>query len=54
MHLLAKHPYITRRLPLMAAILFGSMVAASGTSAMAADAMEQQQLVDKAKMTVVV
>jgi lipid-binding SYLF domain-containing protein len=36
----------------MAAVLFGAMVAVSATPAWAADAMEQQQLVDKAKMTV--
>jgi lipid-binding SYLF domain-containing protein len=36
----------------MAAVLFGTMVAVSATSALAADAAEQQQLVDKAKMTV--
>jgi lipid-binding SYLF domain-containing protein len=42
-------PMMTRR-PLMAAFLFGTMVAASATPVLAA-AVEQQQLVDKAKMT---
>ena len=51
-HLLSRHPFVTTRLPLMAAVLFGAMVAVSATPAWAADAMEQQQLVDKAKMTV--
>jgi lipid-binding SYLF domain-containing protein len=36
----------------MAAVLFGTMVAASATPAWAVEAAEQQQLVDKAKMTV--
>jgi SH3 domain-containing YSC84-like protein 1 len=40
------------RLPMMAAVLFGTMVAVSAVPALAADAAEQQQLVDKAKMTV--
>ena len=48
-HLLSKHLFITPRLPLVAAVLFGTMVAVSATSALAADAAEQQQLVDKAK-----
>lgn len=52
MHLLSKHPFITTRLPLMAAALIGTMVAVSTPSALAADALEQQQLVEKAKMTV--
>jgi len=51
-HLRRKHPFITKRLPLMVAVLFGTMVVVSATSALAADAAEQQQLVDKAKMTV--
>ena len=51
-HIRSKHPFITTRLPLMAAVLIGSMVAVSATSALAADALEQQQLVEKAKMTV--
>ena len=51
-HLLSKPLFITTRLPLMASVLFGTMVAVSATSALAADAAEQQQLVDKAKMTV--
>ena len=51
-HLLSRHPFITTRLPLMAAVLIGTMVAISATSALAADTLEQQQLVDKAKMTV--
>lgn len=45
-------PFNTTRLLLMAAVLFGAMVAVSATPALAADAVEQQQLVDKAKMTV--
>jgi len=36
----------------MAAILLGSMVAVNAIPALAADSMEQQQLVDKAKMTI--
>ena len=52
MQLLSKHLCVTTRLPLRAAVLFGAMVAVSATPAWAADAMEQQQLVDKAKMTV--
>ncbi len=51
-HLLSKHPFVTRGLPLMASVLFGTMLALSATPALAADAAEQQQLVDKAKMTV--
>ena len=51
-HLLSRHPCVTTRLPLMAAVLFGAMVAVSAAPTWAADAMEQQQLVDKAKMTV--
>ena len=52
MQLLSKHLCVTTRLPLMAAVLFGAMVAVSAAPARAADAAEQQQLVDKAKMTV--
>ena len=52
MRLLSTHPFVRTRLRLMAAILIGSIVAVSTTSAMAADSMEQQQLVDKAKMTI--
>jgi lipid-binding SYLF domain-containing protein len=52
MQLLSRHPFVTMRLPLMAAVLFGTMVAVSAVPALAADAAEQQQLVDKAKMTV--
>ena len=51
-HLLSKFPFITTRLPLMAAVLVGTMVAVSAIPALAADALEQQQLVEKAKMTV--
>lgn len=51
-HLLSKYRFVTRGLQLMAAILIGSMVAVSATSVSAADALEQQQLVDKAKMTI--
>jgi len=47
-----KSPFNTTCLPLMAAVLFGAMVAVSATPALAAEAAEQQQLVDKAKMTV--
>ena len=47
-----EHPSVTTRLRLMAAILFGTMVAVSAIPALAADSMEQQQLVDKAKMTI--
>jgi lipid-binding SYLF domain-containing protein len=36
----------------MAAVLFGSMVAFSATCALAADALEEQQLVEKAKITI--
>jgi len=42
---------MTTGLPLMAAVLFGTVVAVSAP-ALAADFAEQQQLVDKAKMTV--
>ena len=48
----SKSPFSTTRLPLIVAVLLGAMVAVSATPALAADAMEQQQLVDKAKMTV--
>jgi len=48
----SKSPFNTTRLPLMAAVLFGALVAVSATPALAADAVEQQQLVDKAKLTV--
>ena len=52
-HLLSsKHPSITTRLLLMAAVLIGTIGVVSATSAVAADASEQQQLVEKAKMTV--
>jgi lipid-binding SYLF domain-containing protein len=49
-HLFSNPQFMTTRLPLMAAVLFGTMVAASATPVLAA-AVEQQQLVDKAKMT---
>jgi lipid-binding SYLF domain-containing protein len=49
-HVFSKLPFITTRLPLVAAVLFGAMVAVSATPALAAP-VEQQQLVDKAKMT---
>lgn len=52
MPFLSKHSCGTTRLPQMAAVLCGAMLALSATPALAADAMEQQQLVDKAKMTV--
>ena len=52
MQLLSKHSFVTTRLPLMAAVLFGTMIALSAMSASAADPLEQQQLVDKAKMTI--
>jgi lipid-binding SYLF domain-containing protein len=51
-HLLPRRPFVTTRLPLMAAVLIGTMVAVSAVPALAADFAEQQQLVDKAKMTV--
>jgi len=51
-HLQSKRRFITTHLPFMAAALIGTMVAVSTTSALAADALEQQQLVEKAKMTV--
>jgi lipid-binding SYLF domain-containing protein len=50
-HLLLKSPLTTTRLRLMAMCLFGTMVVVSATPTPAADIMEQQQLVDKAKMT---
>lgn len=50
-HLLSRPLFITAGLPLMAAVLFGTVVAVSAP-ALAADFAEQQQLVDKAKMTV--
>ncbi len=49
---LSKSPFITTKFPLMAAVLFGSMVAVSAMPTVAAASTEQQQLVDKAKMTV--
>jgi SH3 domain-containing YSC84-like protein 1 len=49
---LSKYPSVRPRLSLIAAVLIGATVAVSATSALAADAAEQQQLVDKAKMTV--
>lgn len=52
MEALSRHPSVTTRLRLMAAILLGSMVAVNAIPALAADSMEQQQLVDKAKMTI--
>jgi lipid-binding SYLF domain-containing protein len=51
-HVLSKSPLTTTRLQLMAMCLFGTMVVVSATPTPAADMMEQQQLVDKAKMTV--
>jgi len=51
-HICSKVPFITSRLPLMAAVLFGTMVAVSATPALAIEPLEQQQLVEKAKMTV--
>jgi lipid-binding SYLF domain-containing protein len=51
-HSLSKYPSVRPRLSLIAAVLIGATVAVSATSALAADAAEQQQLVDKAKMTV--
>jgi SH3 domain-containing YSC84-like protein 1 len=50
-HILSKSPLTTTRLQLMAMCLFGAMVVVSATPTRAADMMEQQQLVDKAKMT---
>jgi SH3 domain-containing YSC84-like protein 1 len=49
-HLLSQSQFSATRLPLMAAFVFGTMVAVSATSALAAG-VEQQQVVDKAKMT---
>ena len=52
-HLLSlKQPPIRTRLLLMAAVLIGTIGVVSATSALAADASEQHQLVEKAKMTV--
>jgi lipid-binding SYLF domain-containing protein len=51
-YVLSKSPLTTTRLQLMAMCLFGTMVVVSATPTPAADMMEQQQLVDKAKMTV--
>jgi lipid-binding SYLF domain-containing protein len=51
-HVLSKSPLTTTRLQLMAMCLFGTMVVVSATPTPAADMTEQQQLVDKAKMTV--
>jgi SH3 domain-containing YSC84-like protein 1 len=51
-HVISKPSFITIRLLLMAVVLFGTMVAVSATPALAGDFAEQQQLVDKAKMTV--
>jgi len=48
----SKSAIITTRFPLMAAGLFATMVAVSAMPAVAAAFTEQQQLVDKAKMTV--
>jgi lipid-binding SYLF domain-containing protein len=52
MRLRSQHLFVTTCLPLMAAVLLGSMVAVSAMSALSADALEEQQLVEKAKMTV--
>lgn len=49
---LSKHSCGTTRLQQMAAVLCGTMLALIATPALAADALEQQQLVDKAKMTI--
>jgi len=49
---LSKSPFFTTRFPLMAAVLVGAIVAVSGMSTVAAAFTEQQQLVDKAKMTI--
>jgi hypothetical protein len=49
---LSKSPFIPTGIPLIAAMLFGSMVAVSAMPTMAAAFTEQQQLVDKAKLTV--
>lgn len=48
----SKSPFITTGLPLMAGALLGTMVAVGGMPTVAAAFTEQQQLVDKAKMTV--
>jgi len=52
MRLRSQHLFVTMRLVLIAAVLIGAMAGVSTTSALAADALEQQQLVDKAKMTI--
>ena len=51
-HVCSNPRFMTTRLPLMAAVLFGTMVAVSATPALAIEPLEQQQLVEKAKMTV--
>jgi len=51
-HVCSNPRFMTTLLPLMAAVLFGALVVVSATPALAADAVEQQQLVEKAKMTV--
>jgi lipid-binding SYLF domain-containing protein len=51
-HFFSNPQFIATRLPLMAAVLFGTMVVANATPAWAVEAAEQQELVDKAKMTV--
>ena len=50
--ILAKFPFSITRPPLMAAALFGAMVAVSAAPVWAGVAGEQEQLVDKAKMTI--
>jgi lipid-binding SYLF domain-containing protein len=48
---LSKSFFISTRLALIAAVLLGAVVMVGTTSARAADGLEQQQLVEKAKMT---
>ena len=50
-HSMTKFAASTTRLSLMAMVLFGTMMVVGATSTPAADMMEQQQLVEKAKMT---
>ncbi|MFI5247841.1 MAG: lipid-binding SYLF domain-containing protein [Nitrospirales bacterium] len=50
-HFLSKSSITSTRLPLIAMFLSGAMVVVGATPTSAADMKEQQQLVDKAKMT---
>ena len=44
MQILSKHPFATRHLPLVAAVLFGAMVAVSARPALAVDARNSSNL----------